>query len=286
MSDCRVVRACLTPEILDRLASVMESESCWMAVAESSQTPAAESRTGGIRVHSVFRRVVNLTAGGRMLSLADESLGDMPDTLYLPAEWMDLLQNVREKEWVIAGNGVLAVGGFLIRLPADMGSPMEGYTPKPRNEGWAERLLEACESEKKESALKRLPDSWRTRVRTALEDYTRALRRGENGRKFAEQILGLGPGATPAADDAILAITAMLWPAPVHFPDAMLARTSAISAKYLNCGQEGYYARMLTELLDDPTPERAHAVAACGATSGADMLYGLRTACRVQLCIG
>lgn len=270
MSVCRVIRACLTPRGISHLTA-----------------------GGDLRVHSVFHRVVNLLAGGRMLSLADESLGDMPDTLYLPAGAPEILRSVRGEEKIVFRDGTLTAGCISICLPEEMFEPMGVYAPGPRTKDWAGRLLEVCEGEKKESALERLPAPWRGRVLSALEDFAAALLRGEdvsgsvgNGIRYAGRILGLGPGATPSADDAVLAVLATMYPATVHFSDDMLAETSAVSAKYLRCGEEGYYARVLTELLDDPVPARAHAVAACGATSGADMLYGLRAACRVLMRAG
>lgn len=69
----------------------------------------------------------------------------------------------------------------------------------------------------------------------------------------------------------------------VAFSQALLAGTSEVSAKYLNNAQNGYYASNLSALISAPAPEAAAALAACGATSGRDMLYGLRMGCRQLL---
>lgn len=242
-------------------------------------TPAMLTCQGEGHVHSAFNHVVNLVFAGRMLTLADEPLPDMPDTMYLPAAGLRLLRTVREAERVTWHRGTLTLGTVQLQFPWPP-QVLTPYQPEPWTRAYARRLLDACETVTGPSGLDRLPPVWLARVDNGLRAYVRALLIGEDAQEAITPILGLGVGATPSADDAILAVTALLSFSKIDFPSRLLEMTSAVSAKYLCCAKEGYYAEPLTRLLAQPTEENARALAACGGTSGRDMLHGLRVACR------
>ena len=126
-------------------------------------------------------------------------------------------------------------------------------------------------------------------------------------------LVGMGQGLTPAFDDALVAILAVMAgakiyaarrPALIHddqrgwidFPDIILppdwerlieCRTTDVSAKYLYCAHDGFYSDpmvlLITKLFSDqpqnwlPTLEM---FAGIGGSSGYDMLYGASLAAR------
>jgi len=112
-------------------------------------------------------------------------------------------------------------------------------------------------------------------------------------------LVGNGPGLTPAGDDALVGLLAMLHrvgpPAasadPLSLLDASvstrLARTTAISAHYLRLALLGHFGEHLTDLVDALDEDDAVVAAsvarvlATGASSGADALAGVAAGLRL-----
>ncbi len=248
------------------------------AVERGKLSPGMLACQGPGQVHSVFRRTVNLMFSGRMLTLADAVMPDMPDTLYLPDG--SSCQALRAQEGVPTQwkGDTLLLGRVRLWIGRSVRVD-HPYCPPTLTWCYLEQLLAVCESIREPDGLDRLPPHWQEKAEMCLEEYAAELALGGDGLEPMDAILGLGVGSTPSADDALLAISALIrgriWCRP-----GALDRTSAISAKYLRCAQEGCYAVPLIRLLTKPQPESAKVLAACGATSGRDMLHGLRTACR------
>ncbi len=307
MSEWQITRAALTPAAVLMLAPkpepVPKQISVSMPALVSKQIPSpkpasalkpapasklipAPKHCGPVRrgmVHSRFHRVVNLLVGGRILTVAENSLPDMPDTVYLPPEAVaDLRMLVKEGDPVILRQGRIAAGNVEMRLPDDV-RPMEPYRGPALSEEYLRALLDACESVKEPGGAALLPDGRRWWIAAALEAYTAALSRGSCDDAALPAIVGLGYGSTPSADDMILAVSGLFAGIREPFTEELLSRTTDISAKYLRTAGEEYYAAPLTDLLDDPDAERAAALAACGGFSGRDMLDGLKIACRLLL---
>jgi hypothetical protein len=176
----------------------------------------------------------------------------------------------------VAGAGVVELGGA---------RPWAGALPDPgalrRGAGL---LVEATAAAAAASALAAAP--YAEPAGRALE----LLRRGDLDGVVAA-LAGLGPGLTPAGDDALAGMLLVLrarngpGAGPVLWAAAGRARTTALSLALLRCAADGQALAPAHRLLDAAARgDRAAALAAAGsvaevgATSGADFCYGLRAA--------
>lgn len=116
---------------------------------------------------------------------------------------------------------------------------------------------------------------------------------------LASRVVGLGEGLTPSGDDLFVGLLAVLhttgWlhsvlPASVHqqFLQAVLGKTSDLSAEFLRCALEGDFAEPIVLLVrtlfaPDPCIWQAYAasLAAVGHSSGADAMVGIVLGCRL-----
>jgi hypothetical protein len=165
-----------------------------------------------------------------------------------------------------------------LKPPHPRPSPARGEgsnTPSPSTgEGWGEggsRVLTP--------RLLALRDAYRA-------DSTTAIAQAVHG------LIGLGPGLTPAGDDALigwLAGTALLGPdrrseALCHAVRARLARTTDVSRAHLEDALAGEFSEPLAQLANALLRSAAEAqraladLAAVGATSGRDAAAGLLAA--------
>ncbi len=112
------------------------------------------------------------------------------------------------------------------------------------------------------------------------------------------RVLGHGPGATPAGDDVLVGILAVLGsahsgPAGADAADSLrrallplLPRTTDISGHLLRQAAGGSFSRAVHELVaaviggraPEPLTDKIERVVETGATSGADMCAGLLAA--------
>ena len=248
-----------------------------MKILAGRLSPQLAACLGEGRVHSVFHRVVNLVFKDRMLTLAHPELPLMPDTLRLTAEGAKAALRLTQDQPVYWQQGRL----MPLDLELDPSQWLaQAHVPPRLTAAYLAQLESACQSVEEPCGFDRLPETWQLKVRSALSDYALALWAGEEGESAIRKVIGLGPGATPSADDGVLAISALFETSKISFSDDLLAGTSAISAKYLLNAENGFYSDPLTALVKEPTPENARALAACGATSGKDMLYALCLASR------
>ena len=116
---------------------------------------------------------------------------------------------------------------------------------------------------------------------------------GERVLRAARGLIGLGPGLTPAGDDCLVGVLAVLhrvdagWLASVPalregIGAAARGATTSVSAEFLRHALDGLFAEALVDLVTATTGEGAHEGArrlrAHGATSGADTLLGVTLA--------
>jgi hypothetical protein len=135
-----------------------------------------------------------------------------------------------------------------------------------------------------------LQPPWRDTVEPAVAAIGR--RAALDALKFAARAVGgLGPGLTPAGDDALsgilFAVRAMTGPTtePALLTVARSVRTSDLGAAVLDAAARGFHIEPVHDLVvaaatgDRPAAARAAlALDRFGSSSGADVAYGLRSA--------
>lgn len=225
---------------------------------------AAFNQPGKGRVHSCFGRTVNVAFGvrPRLLTLVAPGLPRLPDSVEWPVEAMECL---RPGDTAALGEDCLRVGPRMERFERDAwDGSIPRYDAKP--EGTAFLALTGT----LESGLDRLPLS----LRRSAE---RAIVQGD------ASLIGLGIGLTPSFDDACVAAMALrrALGVPGGFENLNVVRTTDVSARYLTLAAEGHFGQALCDviaaLFGQADLERAvSALAGFGATSGRDMLRGLR----------
>ena len=240
----------------------------------SRLTPFFPARCEGV-VHSVFQRVVNLQmewpGETRMLALVSPGLPALPDSICLPEEMLVSLtvgQPVRlaEQHLFWEQNELLLQNDESFTGKLSLLSLREGFPCASALEALTADL--SC-------GFDRFPSALRNRADAALLE----------GRW--QEFLGLGSGLTPSFDDACVGMAAVYTAVGCPIPPLSdLAVTTDVSARYLQLAQEAYFGQPLLDLIhalwqdESALPEAVHHLEAVGATSGRDMLYGVRLALR------
>ncbi len=230
-------------------------------------TPAFPAACRG-RVHSVFSRVVNVQMRcgetERLLALVSPDLPAVPDSVCLPPP---LLAAFDVGETVILEDLLLSWRDHAVRLRAD--SRYTGKLDAPEGRPHVQ-ALEACTANLR-CGLDLLPAALRLRA-------VQALREGR-----WQAYLGLGRGLTPSFDDACVGMAAVCTATGLPLPPLSdLSVTTDVSARYLRLAQEGYFGEPLLALIhslwadEAAIPGAVQALLAVGASSGSDMLFGVR----------
>ncbi len=265
-----------------------------------------------LRVHSVFHHALNLeTDAGRLITLVARPRGAIngPDTITVPSVGSRTSPGQC---------GIVTQTELQLPLVAvDLRTAERWQQPQPQ-----ERVpLESYQDDRSAplETLQRVLDAYlislRTRLRTrvdraALEVVTAAIETlsghivapGDDRSHLAalETLVGVGPGLTPAGDDALLGLLAVLsrtnaWadtqPRMRDALQRLLPRTTRISRAMLHHGCGGRFAAPLAGLIANigSHPHRAledaRSIAALGHTTGIAMLEGVRAmigALRIQ----
>lgn len=222
------------------------------------------------RVHSVFHRVVNVQVqcegGSRMLVLACAEVPALPDSICLPAR---LLQAFHAGQAVTIDGRLLSWQNASVPLRVD--DHFSGKLDRQEGRPCVEELTAL--TARLHSGFDRLPASLRRRAEQALLE----------GRW--QSFLGLGSGLTPSFDDACVGMAAVCT--AIGRPLALLedlSVTTDVSAHYLRLAAKGYFGQPLLSLIHALWNNAAglaaavRALEAVGATSGSDMIYGVRLA--------
>jgi len=244
-------------------------------------------------VHSVFSHAVNIKARGDLWTLLSEERADLPFGIRVPWRSFDMLGLCR-------GDAVHAKSGFVSITPrkglvidcraAPRWTPRRAGSVAP---GLDERLTVVVAASQ---------GAWHGSAAMAAT-VVAALGDKDALRDALSRVIGRGSGATPAGDDVVIGILAMLTSplggragaeAACSLRDAMaplLAGTTDISAHLLRQAASGCVGRRVHELIlaliEDPKlpslRARVHDVLETGATSGADLCAGLVACARVLL---
>jgi hypothetical protein len=242
-----------------------------------------------LRVQSVFRSAINgLTREGRLVTVATERIGGLPDGI------------------VLAGDPDLAaVGirpGMNVRLGRTLRVESAGVVVKlDTAAAWSPRVLTMDASRWPSRAARCATLIGRYRVAggleslavagPALDGLAAAVTRSDRASalRSARGLIGLGPGLTPSGDDALAGVETALH--AVGHPvagflqaatDDLDTRTTMVSAAMLRHAARGDAAErvhfLLAALLSGADEDLADAIGAAvrwGATSGSDLLAGV-----------
>ena len=245
-------------------------------------------RTG--RVHSVFTHAVNLELGDQMWTVVARGGHDAALTVRLSGAVVpgDLGLRIHDPVWVRsshvrAGAAVIDARTAVRWMPRMYDVALDGL---------GERVAE-LEASARHVAWE---GSW-----TLADGVAGALASGDrlDLEDAVRRTIGCGPGLTPAGDDVLVGILAVLTaagrePVAARLRAALapaLPATSEISRALLGQASRGHVSRPVRELAGTVLSGRAAAasaqaraaVLATGATSGGDTCAGLVAACRLLL---
>jgi hypothetical protein len=237
-------------------------------------------------VHSVFPRTVNLVwPDGALVALHG------PGPLRAPfAAALDRLPApgaARPGDRVAQGRSGPSVAGLRV---VGAGARAVDLHLRPRSDQSAvlARALEAMPPDGGAPAL-RTP---RARAATARLAGGIARLDGEGVLASAAELVGLGEGLTPAGDDVLVGVLAVLHAFRPSWVGAFApeldrvvdGRTTALGREFLRHAARGRFAETLLLVAGAPTAadcgRAAGALLGEGATSGADTLAGMRLAAR------
>lgn len=272
----------------------------------------AESSFNG-RVHSLFSRVVNIECEtGRLFTLAGSGLDDAPNTAIVDIAELDAC-GIALNDPVVVRKGGLCVGDSVI---VDWTSAAIWHASLPQYEnadGSLENRLDWVQSYLSRNGPKGGfvdPDpsgiAFALQISVALQQRSgallEALEQGQMAaaRQHAEAMIGLGPGLTPAGDDFLVGLFAVLnmrdspcygWLAGGKdvLPRAAQS-TNAISLAALTAAAGGQVRQSISGLIETliegtPTrlPKALDRVLAIGSTSGADLVAGILSGLNLNL---
>lgn len=236
-------------------------------------------------VHSVFERAVNLLVNGELWTVLDASRPDAPFGIRLAHDESGFDVNAADRVHVRAG--FVGVGDLIIDCraasrwaPTSWTQPASGLASRlstiehvARSRAWAESGNMAGD------------------VIDALHKSDAELARA------VQRTVGRGPGLTPAGDDVLVGILALLTSGAAELHDAsrlsdaltpFLPTTTDVSRHLLQQAARGLTGRALHDLgkaLIEGAPhdvftDALNLVLDTGFTSGADACMGLAAACR------
>lgn len=243
-------------------------------------------RTG--RVHSVFARAVNLELGEEMWTVVARGGHDAALTVRLSGAVPPGDLGLRRHDPVCVRSSHVRAGPAVIDARAAVRWMPQIYDLDVR--GLGERAAEL------ESAARHVAWAGSWPLADAVTGALASARPGDLD-EAVRRAIGRGPGLTPAGDDVLVGILAVLT-APGVAPGAggvraalapALAATNEISRALLGQASRGHVSRPVWELTRTVLSGRAASasaqaradVLATGATSGGDTCAGLVAACRL-----
>jgi hypothetical protein len=250
-------------------------------------------------VHSVFSRAVNLEIQREMWTLLASDCADLPFGIRLPVRSFEAFA-IRRGACVHARAGFLGVGRPGRPIVVDCrGAPR--WAPSPPSAiapGFAVRRARLSQA-----AAARAWFGSRAMAREAARSL-------QNGAHLLEGalagIVGCGPGLTPAGDDVLVGILAILSSplagdahaqasqAMRRAVEGLAPKTTTLSGHMLRQAARGLLGRMPHDLVGalagglaaDELDCAVRSIAATGATSGADVCMGVLEAAQAFLRFG
>jgi len=243
--------------------------------------------SGAGAVHSVFARALNVEIGGGLWTLLGAERSDLPFGIRVASRDFDTL-GLRRGDPVNVRSGFVGIGAASARLVVDCRCTPR-WTPiwhAGRAPGLVERLAVIAAAARHRA--------WNDSSRMA-HAVTTALGNPDGLTAVVADVLGRGPGSTPAGDDVLLGILAVLTSPHSGSTGAaaadslrrsilsLLSSTTEISGHLLHQAADGLFGRAVHELrsalIGEPDPQRFRQTVArvvgTGATSGADTCVGM-----------
>lgn len=253
-------------------------------------------------VHSVFERVINVTAeDGDLFTLAARDIGNAPWTLIADAEGFREA-GIKPGDKVHAGSNVVYVGERL-RIHLDGACAWQAELPRyPHDDSRLQSNVAWARQECAQAAFRPAAEADTTaagdKMAQLIQRRTSMLREAlieadiDSARRHGQALLGLGPGLTPSGDDYLVGLFAVLnmpgspcaelVPVCAAIVEPARERTHAISVAALRAAARGRVLQPLSSLMCAMQRGSAHEVRpvldrvlAIGSSSGADMIAGM-----------
>ncbi|HAL74442.1 MAG TPA: hypothetical protein DCM45_05020 [Clostridiales bacterium] len=250
-------------------------------------------------LHSKFSRAINFSvpaAAGpdRLLTLMRAGLPAIPDSLMLPDSVFAQVHRLPIQTEIVCRGLSFEVPDAGIRLQVPM-NQIGQCSLKSRHEeitGQHQLNFDNFRSAYRQFiAQNRFQFGFASNPNLAEISRLALTGQSEALKNTMAKIIGLGQGLTPACDDALIGILAMLtcvkcsitsliseddWLRLIH------SRTTDISIKYLRCAYAGYFSEPIVQLADQlfsAQPQNWQPLfelfSKIGGSSGLDMLYGI-----------
>jgi hypothetical protein len=236
-------------------------------------------------VHSVFARAVNLEMRASLWTLLSPERADLPLGIRVALTGFDGL-GLRRGDRVHVRSGFLGIGSPTTRLVVDCRAAPRWIPacPARRAPGLRERLRMVASAASDRA--------WHGSARMAYA-VVNALEHRDALSDALAAVVGCGPGCTPAGDDVLVGILALLkspHSGAAEPADALrrsllplLPTTTDISGHLLRQAADGLFGRtvhdLVAALIGGCAPEHlrqaVQRVVAAGATSGADLCVGM-----------
>ncbi len=230
------------------------------------------------RVHSVFTRTANieLISGDekRLLTLIPKEFPKLPDSLSVDGGLFDLIEEEMPVKW---GENALFIGNLQLSYQKD--DCFDG-----RISNIADKLDVSLVNdfltltEDLACGLDRLPEDYRKKVIASLHD-------GDLSR-----YIGLGSGLTPSYDDACVGYMAVSCALGLQSRLVLDEKTDTtdVSLRYLKLAQKGYFGEPICKVInslvgDGDLASSLEMLKRVGATSGLDMIFGIRLAIKTLI---
>ena len=244
------------------------------------------------RVHSKFRRTINLICGQRLITVHTPDIPGVPDDIVVTAADFDEFMSLPQGACVTFEGGRVWIHDGHKRI--DLHGASERRAGIDQMRGPAKEMLQPVLARfAGRSGFARMAQAQRTHTREELKRLCKAQEQ-KDVLKALVAVCGCGFGLTPSSDDAAVGIMAAAcagllgefsMPDPQILWIALSGRTTDVSRKYLCCAAEKRFSQPLRRLLNAVPGENLQAlaerVAQVGATSGADTLAGLLLALTV-----
>ena len=239
-------------------------------------------------VHSVFNRIINISTGKELLSIAADDTGGSSAFLTLAARELNLGLKAGEKGVLRAG--LLILAGLTINFvnaPVWKGPITGEYRHSVKKENIAVFKSMLDRKAAPQSAYRCIIGESDSPAAIGLN----AIRKLRENPSQALNLIGLGPGLTPSGDDMLIGFLAIAnhtyenreFISILHgIVSNSLNKTPEISAQALenalSCDYIGYIQKCIRDLCEGTKEELCISTASLlkmGATSGSDIACGM-----------